>query len=54
MCLGCCAAMAQRKGELLRLETLERIASLLGDLRQAAAAAGLEEDATADEAGVPA
>ena len=45
--------MAQRKGELLKLETLERLASLLGDLRRAAAAAGLEEDAGADRAGAP-
>ena len=28
------AAMAQRKGELLKLETLERIASLLTELQQ--------------------
>ncbi|CAL8468719.1 g8259 [Coccomyxa elongata] len=31
------AAMAQRKGELLKLETLERLASLYGDLHQQAA-----------------
>ena len=29
--------MAQRKGELLKLETLERLASLYGDLHQEAA-----------------
>jgi len=31
---GRLAAMAQRKGELLKLETLERIASLLTELQQ--------------------
>lgn len=34
--LGYCAAMAQRKGELLKLETLERLASLHGDLHHEA------------------
>jgi hypothetical protein len=33
------AAMAQRKGELLKLETLERLASLYNELQQEAAAA---------------
>ncbi len=33
------AAMAQRKGELLKLETLERLASLYSDLQGEAAAA---------------
>lgn len=37
---SCCgAAMAQRKGELLKLETLERIASLLTELQGDAAMA---------------
>lgn len=40
-----CAAMAQRKGELLKLETLERVAALLPDLRDLAARAGLPTDA---------
>ena len=33
------AAMAQRKGELLKLETLERLASLYADLHEEAALA---------------
>ncbi len=41
------AAMAQRKGELLKLETLERIASLLTELQQDAVMA--EACSEADE-----
>jgi hypothetical protein len=40
-----CEAMAQRKGELLKVETLERVASLLPDLQSLAASAGLPTDA---------
>ena len=37
--------MAQRKGELLKLETLERIASLLTELQQDAVMADACDDA---------
>ena len=37
--------MAQRKGELLKLETLERVAALLPDLRDLSARAGPPADA---------
>lgn len=37
--------MAQRKGELLKLETLERIASLLTELQQDAVMAEACDDA---------
>ncbi len=43
--LDCSAAMAQRKGELLKLETLERIASLLTELQQDAVMADACDDA---------
>ena len=45
VCEECAAAMAQRKGELLKLETLERIASLLTELQQDAVMAQACDDA---------